>query len=421
MEEPDRAELVVVAGGTTPPAARGVEQVVARIRAEDHGTVSVHHDLREVGEGVVVRTVHHGDEVARSAFELAHGCVSCTLREDVLPLLREFARRPGVRRIVLHLDPVLEPEQVCWSVLNVVVDGAPITDAVDLRGVITVLDAGSWLDDATGPVDVADSGLAALPDDDRTVAQLVVAQAEFADLLVYAGTAEEWQLARSDAVLSRLTPMARRLTLSGLDRSLLLDQLPRDARRGRPDHAHGPLLRGEPPIRADGDVQLTSFSARRPFHPARLHEAIDVLLTGVIRTRGRIWLATRPDAALWVETAGGGMQVAYAGDWLAAIDEEGWAGLDPERQVLASLRWHDRWGDRAQELVILVDGADPAVIDAALCGALLTDQELALGEEAWRQLPDPFGWWHTDPCGGITPEPARGPGAPGRDEQDQGS
>jgi hypothetical protein len=44
------------------------------------------------------------------------------------------------------------------------------------------------------------------------------------------------------------------------------------------------------------------------------------------------------------------------------------------------------------------DGA-PEAIESRLSAALLTDAELDAGEDAWRLLPDPFGWWHTDPCG----------------------
>jgi hypothetical protein len=62
------------------------------------------------------------------------------------------------------------------------------------------------------------------------------------------------------------------------------------------------------------------------------------------------------------------------------------------------LGWHPRFGDRAQDVAVLSHDADPAGIEAALAAALLTDAELAAGEEAWRALPDPFGWWHTDPC-----------------------
>lgn len=412
MTGDDRAALTVVAGGTTLAAADGIEQVIARIRAEEPATAVVHHDLRGVHRGVVRRRLRLESADHTSDLQLAHGCVSCTLRDDVLPLLRELARR-GIPRLVLHLDPVMEPEQVCWNVLNVLVDGSPITDAVDLHGVITVLDVGSWLEEATSTDDPAQRGLALLPDDERTIAHLVVGQAEFADLLVCAGTAEPWQLLRTDAALARLAPLASRVMLGrqaprwmlpGLDRRVMLDELPYGARRGRLDSTHAVLLRGQPPLHSDGGVQLMVFTARRPFHPDRLHRAIDVLLDGVIRIRGRIWLATRPRAALWIESAGGSLQIGYAGDWLAAGDADAWEQADPERLAAASLRWHHRWGDRIQEASILISGADPDVIDGGLRDALLTDLELATGENAWRYYPDPFGWSHTDPCGQITPQ-----------------
>jgi G3E family GTPase len=389
-----RPELLVLSG----LHAQGAEAVIARVRALDPDVAVLHHDLRDIGSGRVHRRLRHGDRDERTVLELAHGCLSCTLREDLLPQLHQLSGPGGPGRIVLHLDPALEPEQVCWSLLHVLVDGAPLTDRVDLRGVITCVDAGSWLDDATGDMTLAERQFAELPDDERTVAQVAVGQAEYADVLVHTGTADAWQLARTDAVLERLAPSALRMFLSGLDAGVLLADLPPTARRGRPDGVHGPLLRGHPPLTRDCGVQLAVFSARRPFHPERLHEAMDVLLDGVVRTRGRLWLATRPDAVLWLESAGGGLQVGHAGEWLAAGDDEAWAAADPERRALASLGWHPRFGDRAQDLVVLAHDADPADIEEALTAALLTDAELAAGEEAWRTFPDPFGWWHTDPC-----------------------
>lgn len=410
----ERTELVVVTGGITAAAADGVERVIGRIHAEQPGTVVVHHDLHEVGQGVMRRRLRLEGADHTAVLELAHGCASCTLREDLLPLLRELGRRWEVRRIVLHLDPALDPEAVCWTVLHVLVDGAPVTDSVELCGVITVLDAGTWLADAASADDWAERGLAPSPNNERTIGQLVIGQAEFADLLIFAGTAEPWELARTCAILARLTPHAPRLPLAELDHRVLLAELPPGARRGRPKNPHAGLLRGQPPLHADAGVQLVIFTARRPFHPDRLHAALDMLLDGVVRTRGRIWLATRPEAALWLESAGGALQVGYIGDWLATGDAAAWQHADPERQALASLRWHDRWGDRAQELAILVDGAGPDDIDATLRKALLTDLELAAGETAWRHFADPFGFWHADPCDEVTPQPVHG-----RHQEDQ--
>jgi G3E family GTPase len=390
-----RPELLVLCGLHAP----GAEAVIARIRASDPDVAVLHHDLREIGSGRVHRRLRHRDRDDWTELQLAHGCLSCTLREDLLPQLHLLSEPDGPRRIVLHLDPALEPEQVCWSLLHVLVDGAPITERVDLRGVITCVDTGTWLDDATGDATLAERGAAELPDDERTVAQVAVGQAEFADLIVHIGTADAWQLARTDAVLERLAPGATRTSLAALDARVLLTDLPPGARRGRPDDVHDPLLRGQPPLSRDCGVQLSVFSARRPFHPARLHDAVDALLDGVVRTRGRIWLATRPESVLWLESAGGGLRIGQAGEWLAAGGPAAWAAAGPERRALASLGWHPRFGDRSQDVAVLSLDADPSRIEAALAAALLTDAELAAGERAWRALPDPFGWWHTDPCG----------------------
>ncbi|MBW0111161.1 ribosome hibernation factor-recruiting GTPase MRF [Pseudonocardia oceani] len=387
-----RPELLVLTGLNAP----GVEDVVTRVRALDPDAAVLHHDLRDVDAGLVRRRLRTRHADVTTTVELAHGCVSCTLREDLLPQLRTLAAPGGPARIVLHLDPMLEPEQVCWSLLHVLVDGTTVADEVDLRGVVAVVDAGTWLADATGDATLPERGCAGPgADDERTVAQVVVGQAEFADLVVLTGTADAWERARLDAVLARLAPDAPRLPLREVDERVLL----RDAvRRGRPADVHAALLRGSPPLDADCGVRLVVFSARPPFHPGRLHDALDVLLDGVVRARGRIWLATRPDAVLWLESAGGGLRVGHAGDWLDGAGEEAWEAASAERRAIASLGWHPRFGDRAQDVVVLAHAADPDAIDAALRGALLTDAELAAGPGAWSALPDPFGWWHTDPC-----------------------
>lgn len=395
-------ELVVLCG--TPH--EGVECTVDRMRALDPGVAVLHHDLRDLGRGRVHRRLRCGPRDEHTVLHLAHGCVSCTIREDVLPTLAALAGT--VDRVVLHLDPRLEPEPVCWALGAVPFDpgtGSPCTaaDLVELRAVVTVLDA-QWLDDATGDATLPERGLSTLPDDDRTVAQLAVGQAEFADVLVTTGPPDDG--GRTAAVLDRLCPGAPRLLPSSADHRVFGADLPAAARRGVPGGVHDPLLRGAPPLEAAHGVRTLLFSARRPFHPDRLHDAIDSLLDGVVRARGRIWLATRPDAVLWLESAGGALRIGHAGAWLADAGEQAWVEAPDQRRALAALAWHPRWGDRAQDLVVLCHDADPDAIDAALRGALLSDAEIAAGEHAWAALPDPFGWTHDEPC--EDPAPARG-------------
>jgi hypothetical protein len=139
-----RTPLILVSGwnGRTPDAARSLLR---------DGTVVVHHDLDLVHEGVVRRTVttlESGAPRERLGIrELAHGCISCTLREDLLPLLRRLHAPSSVQRIVLHLDRRLEPEAVCWAVEHVSVSGVvgqldgPASRDVRIDGVVTCLDA----------------------------------------------------------------------------------------------------------------------------------------------------------------------------------------------------------------------------------------------------------------------------------------
>jgi G3E family GTPase len=377
-----RTPVVLVAGDGDTDAVTG-----ALLRRP--GTVVVEHRF----DGHVVRrttiALRDGElTTAEDALELAHGCVACTVRRDLLVLLRILHRRDDVDRIVVHLAPWLEPEPICVALEHVHVrvgpgyaDG-PATLDVTIAGVVTCVDSRSWLTQALGDGELADG---------RTVAQVVVAQAEFADVVV---------LTRPEpvtlAVLRRLAPRAR-ITV-GIDRvEMALSHLEDDSRRGRSDHPHGWLLAGLPPLGADGMVRIVEFNARRPFHPQRLHAAVDLLLAGVVRTRGRLWLANRPDQVMWLESAGGGLRVACAGKWLAAMTAAEEAETDSERRIFAELQWEYRFGDRHTAMTVLVCGAEPTEILDALGGALLTDRELAAPQE-WSRYQDPFGDWHQDPC-----------------------
>jgi G3E family GTPase len=377
-----RTPVVLVAGQGDTDAVTG-----ALLRRP--GTLVVEHRF----DGHVVRrttaTLRRGElTTTEDALELAHGCVACTIRNDLLVLLRKLHRRDDVDRIVVHLAPWLEPEPICWAINYTRVrvgpgyaDGPAARD-VTIVGVVTYVDASDWL-----PQALADDELT----DGRTVAQVVVGQAEFADLVVLSHP-EPVTL----AVLRRLAPRAR--ITAGLDRvELALSHLESDSRRGRSDHPHGPLLAGLPPLTADGAVRILEFSARRPFRPERLHAAVDLLLEGVVRARGRLWLANRDDQVMWLESAGGGLRVASAGKWLAAMSAAEVACVDPERRAFADLMWEHRFGDRHTSMTVLVCGAAPADIADALSGALLTDEEMAC-PQSWSRYADPFGDWHEDPC-----------------------
>jgi G3E family GTPase len=378
-----RTPVVLVCG-------QGNADGVAEVLAQESGTVVVRH--RFDGQ-VVVRSVRIHDDTSQWPLEVANGCVACTVRDDLLVLLRRLHRRSDVCKIAVVLMPWLEPEPVCWAIDNVrvgpgYIDGPAARD-VRVDAVVSSIDASNWLSQAVGDDELADG---------RTAAQVVVGQAEFADVLVL--TEPE---SKTLSVLRRLAPRSR-ITV-GTDRlEMALNHLEPDARRGRSSHPHEPLLAGQPSLDPDGDVGLLLFSARRPFHPQRLHVALDLLLDGVVRARGRLWLANRFDAVMWIESAGGGLMFNYIGKWLAAMNPNQLAYVDPQRRALAAADWDNRLGDRHVSMTVLVCGAEPEVIVDGLRGALLTDDELSRPNE-WARYDDPFGDWHEDPCDDMS-EPA---------------
>ena len=381
-----RTPVILVAG-------QGDTDAIAGALMRRPGTLVVEH--RFDGHVVTRTTIALSDGVLTKTelpLELVRGCIACTVRDDLLVLLRKLHRHAGVERIVVHLAPWMEPEPICRAIAQVRVrvgpgflDGPAARD-VELAAVVVAVDEARWLSRALGDDELRDG---------RTQAQVVVGQVEFADVVVL-----DEPEATLLAVLRRLTPRARITT--GVERlELALAHLDVQARRGRSDHAHGPLLAGQPPLEPHGDVQLFEFYARRPFHPQRLHTAIDLLLDGVVRARGRLWLATRHDHAMWLESAGGGLRIDSAGKWLAAMTGSEVAYVDPDRKVFADLLWEWRFGDRHTSMTVLACGANPVDVDSALRGALLTDDELAAPQD-WSGYPDPFGDWHEDPCGEAT-------------------
>lgn len=56
-------------------------------------------------------------------------------------------------------------------------------------------------------------------------------------------------------------------------------------------------------------------------------------------------------------------------------------------------RWEERFGDRQQELVLIGTGMDEASLRASFDACLLSDDEFARSEAAWRNFSDPFPDW----------------------------
>ena len=189
------------------------------------------------------------------------------------------------------------------------------------------------------------------------------------------------------AVLQQLNPRATIITMAygSVKPEHLLD-----ARTFR-------LRKNTPAASADDpeqfDLGSDVLADPRPFHPARLHALFtDRLPFGLHRSKGWLWLASRPlDVLVWNQS-GSHFGLEWSGTWRAAMlaDPDGHLLPDERAALIARLAdAHPVFGDRACELTIIGAASDRAVFLEELRACFCTDEEIA----AWQRgetFPDPW-------------------------------
>ncbi|MEU2751231.1 GTP-binding protein [Streptomyces collinus] len=398
---------VVIVGGLHADARRAA---VARLLADVPGSVVLHHDLATAAAGTVVRTIRDASGILDAGeAPLVNDCACCALREDLVPELERLRDTGGTRLAVVELWDSVEPK----AMAEVVTAGG-----LTVTGVITAVDPALVLPYLGNGDDLADGGLAAAATDQRTVADTFARQLEYAPVLAVADSPEADDEDRE--LLAQLHPTARQVRIGqdlpadpaepagptapaqpsgdGLTvptpRRRALSHLAQAALAGfdveaaaAAQHPACALL----PAEADAHgVSTLVWSMRRPFHPERLYAALEDLTCAAARSRGRFWLADKPDTLFHWDAAGGALCVESTGPWLASLPDAAWDMVPPVRRAAAALDWHPEHGDRCQHLVFTSPGLDRDGLERLLESCLLTDAEYAAGPDAWQRLPHAF-------------------------------
>ena len=365
---------VVIVGGLHSDARKAA---VDRLLADVPGSVVLHHDLATAASGTVVRTVRDAGGVRDTGeTPLVNDCACCALREDLVPELRRLADAGDTRLAVVELWDSVEPK----AMAEVVTAGG-----LTVTGVITAVDPALLLPYLGNGDDLAEAGLAAAATDQRTVADTFARQLEYAPVLAVAESEEADDEDRE--LLAQLHPTARRVpighgdlagaALAGFDvEAAAAAQHPACALLPTDADAHG--------------VTTFVWHRRRPFHPERLYAALEDLTCAAARSRGRFWLADKPDTLFHWDAAGGALCVESAGPWLASLPDAAWEMVPPVRRAAAALDWHPEHGDCCQHLVFTSPGLDREGLQRLLESCLLTDAEYAAGRDAWQRLPHAF-------------------------------
>jgi G3E family GTPase len=334
--------------------------------------------------------------------EMSNGCICCTLREDLLLEVGKLAKEGRFDYLLIESTGISEPLPVAEIFTFRDENEQSLADIARLDTMVTVVDGMNFLLDYQAADSLASRGETLGEEDERSITDLLIEQIEFADVILISkidliSSHEREELM---AILERLNAQAEiiPMVMGEVPLHKILNTGRFDFERAAQAPGWLQELRGEHvPETEEYGIASTAYRARRPFHPQRFFDFIDrPWVNGkLLRSKGFFWLASKhQDAGSWSQ-AGGLMRHGFAGRWWRFVPKSQWP-QDEESVAAIMGNWQLSTGDCRQELVFIGQNIDFTQMRAELDACLLTDAEMALGVEGWRQLADPFGPWYEE-------------------------
>ncbi|KGJ89595.1 zinc metallochaperone GTPase ZigA [Colwellia psychrerythraea] len=331
--------------------------------------------------------------------EMSNGCICCTLREDLLEEVTKLAQEGRFDYLVIESTGISEPLPVAETFTFADEEGVSLSDVADLDTMVTVVDAVNFLTDYEEAKYLQETGESLGEEDERSVADLLVDQVEFADVILISKTdlISSAEIEQLTAIIKTLNIHAKIVPIShgqvninevlntGLFDFDRAQQAPGWLQEMRGDHV---------PETEEYGISSFSYKARLPFHPDKFHQLLHSLdnYGKLLRSKGYFWLASRPQLAGQWSQAGGIARYGFGGMFWKAIPKKDWP---TDKEYLASIEkdWLEPFGDMRQELVFIGQGLDKTSITKALDNCLLSEEEVLRGQDYWLTLQDPFPAW----------------------------
>ncbi|MFJ4168192.1 GTP-binding protein [Paenarthrobacter sp. NPDC089714] len=356
------------------------EVAAARLGRTHSNSAVVFHDLLD-GSVVLRRVYRDGQLFERESTVLEHGCLSCTVRLDIIPTAERLASC-GFDHAVLALPPGVAAGMVVAELRQRPGNSLVIDNAV------LALDPADVEDHVWDRHTLFESGFTSMPQDDRTSGEFLIGEFGQVDtVMLSAGLGAELAGdSRLDSeawgsgveLLGELAPHAAVVGSADEFRPGCYDDAEATART-KPGTVRIPL------DEAPGLFSTVLHKAARPLHPGRFREALPQLAAGTHWMRGRLWIASAAGVRIAIQGIGPRVWLESTGPWWA--DAAGTAG--PGADVDAVLDWHPHHGDRGTVLAITgrSEDVDPGEIRRLLDDCQVTEAEMALHPGEWN---DPF-------------------------------
>lgn len=325
-------------------------------------------DAALVKQGGFVRT-------EEKLVELQNGCICCTLREDLILEVEKLTRQGTIDYIVIESSGISEPLPVAqtFSYMDETLD-IDLSTICRLDTMVTVVDANAfWQDFASGET-LLDRKQAADDEDIREIADLLIDQIEFANVILLNKMDLVAEVKREElkGVLRKLNPEARIIETahSNVAMEEVLNTGLFDLERSSQSAGWIKELNEEHvPETEEYGISSFVYRSQKPFHPERLMSWILEWPVEIVRAKGFLWLASRDEVAVLLSQAGPSLGIERAGTW----------DLD--------------YGVKMTELVLIGIGMDRQEIHESLDSCLLTAEEM---KEDWNAFYDPLPAFQTE-------------------------
>lgn len=259
------------------------------------------------GDDIVESLYAGGIEQWRRRIPLAHPCLTCSLREAIVPTLAELAS-VGVERVALSLPVAVEPLSVLPMLVEMTDEDGPLAGCT-LTSSVHSINVETAHRDLLTHTPLAELGLALTPDDERCTGEVLMTSIGYADVLVTIG-----EDCLGGDLVEHLRPFdtLRLDHLAQISAEVLFDTQHDPHRAIERVHPVSTSAWGGP---TGHGVWTLDLHSERPFHPERLLEfATDLAAAGTC-ARGCFWLPSRADTICTWEVNGGSASVGTAGGW----------------------------------------------------------------------------------------------------------
>ncbi len=364
--------------------------------------------------------------------QMQNGCICCTLREDLVLELKNLADENRFDYCIIESTGISEPIQVAetftfkipeedeedeeeehshqHSSKHDMASQIALSEIARLDTTVTVVDAFNFhrdlqsvqtLKQRYGDKEVSE-------EDERNIANLLIDQIEFADVILInkIDLVSEQQLKEVDGVVRSLNPNAKvyHTTNSKIDLKNVLNTNLFNFSKAQSSPGWLLSIKGEMvPETEEFGVTNYIYRRRKPFDPSKLYNFItkDEYLTkksGVVRSKGFVWLASRNNYCGDWEQAGMHAVVKDGGVFFCCLAKETWDEMPDSTKADIMKDFQEPYGDRRQELVLIgfKDIMNKDALFSILDSLLISDEDFAKGPEYWMEKfakDDPFPPW----------------------------